>query len=526
MSIVNCATGLNIKLNTLTTIIKRLEAATSRLEDLAASQSLNAQTHTQTSVLQAPHAAPAAPSAPPPPSAPVIVEDPPIITAFDETVVVKLAPFLQLSGELSPVLKDQVSHVARLFELQRGLILQAAQCKKPADAAFGVLLEPFSKEIALVGEIKDSNRSNREFFNHLSTIADGIPAVGWVTVSPKPAPYVTEMKNAAQFYANRVIKEFKDKDKKHVEWVKSFDALLDTLQSYVKEHHTTGLAWNPKGQDIASYNAPATKPTGAPSPPPPPPPPPPPLPPAISVPPGSGPTTGANGATAVFAQINQGSDITKGLRKVPKEEMTHKNPSLRVGSVVPSGSSPTRATSPGPPGKKPARPAKPVALAGKKPSKFALEANKWVVEFFEDNRNLAIENTSINQVVSIYGCKNSTIQVKGKVNAVTLVQCKKTSVLVDSVVSGISITSSPSFAIQITGKAPTIQLDTTDSGQIYLSRECLDVEITSAKCSAINVSLPVEGEDDGVFVERAVPEMLKTIIKGGQLVTNVVEHSG
>ena len=72
--------------------------------------------------------------------------------------------------------------MARLFELQRALILQATHCKKPADAAFGTLLEPISKEIKTVGEIKDSNRSNREFFNHLSTIADGIPAVGWVTV--------------------------------------------------------------------------------------------------------------------------------------------------------------------------------------------------------------------------------------------------------------------------------------------------------------------------------------------------------
>jgi len=116
--------------------------------------------------------------------------------------------------------------------------------------------------------------------------------------------------------------------------------------------------------------------------------------------------------------------------------------------------------------------------------------------------------------------------VKGKVNAVTLVQCTKTAVLVDSVISGVSITTSPSFALQITGKAPTIQLDSTDSGQIYLSRECLDVEITTAKCSAINVSLPDEGEEDGVFVERAVPEMLKTIVKGGHLITSIVEHSG
>jgi len=114
--------------------------------------------------------------------------------------------------------------------------------------------------------------------------------------------------------------------------------------------------------------------------------------------------------------------------------------------------------------------------------------------------------------------------IKGKVNAVTLVNCAKTSVLVESVISSVSVTNSPSFTIQITGSAPMIQLDSTDSGQIYLSKDSLNTEITTAKCSSINVSLPVDGEEDGVFEEQAVPEMLKTIVQDGKLVTNVVEH--
>ena len=79
---------------------------------------------------------------------------------------------------------------------------------------------------------------------------------------------------------------------------------------------------------------------------------------------------------------------------------------------------------------------------------------------------------------------------------------------------------------QITGKAPTIQLDSTDSGQIYLSKDCLDVEITTAKCSSINISLPVQGEEEGVFDEHPVPEMFRTTIVAGKLVTTAVEHAG
>jgi adenylyl cyclase-associated protein len=152
-----------------------------------------------------------------------------------------------------------------------------------------------------------------------------------------------------------------------------------------------------------------------------------------------------------------------------------------------------------------------------------------------------VDKAELNHTVSLYGCKNVTVQIKGKVNAITLgtivipsmlvfhsplqVNCTKTSILVDSVIASVSVTNSPSFALQITGSAPTIQLDSTDSGQIYLSRACLGVEITTAKCSSINVSLPVEGEEDGVFEEKAVPEMLRTVIKDGRLVTSIVEHA-
>ena len=119
----------------------------------------------------------------------------------------------------------------------------------------------------------------------------------------------------------------------------------------------------------------------------PPPPPPPPLPSAPVK------TAPAGGAAAVFAELNKGEDITKSLRKVDKSQMTHKNPALRAGSTVPATTS-----SPATPGKKPIKPAKPSTLAGKKPSKFALEANKWIivslVELEGDPCQLAYRNTT------------------------------------------------------------------------------------------------------------------------------------
>lgn len=54
------------------------------------------------------------------------------------------------------------------------------------------------------------------------------------------------MLDAGTFYTNRVLKDFKEKDAKHVEWSKSWISTLTELQAYIKQFHTTGLAWNPQ----------------------------------------------------------------------------------------------------------------------------------------------------------------------------------------------------------------------------------------------------------------------------------------
>lgn len=121
-------------------------------------------------------------------------------------------------------------------------------------------------------------------------------------MSPAPSPYVKEMNDAGQFYTNRVLKEWKEKDKKHVDWVKSWVQTLSELQSFVKQHHTTGLVWAKKGS----------------APPPPPPGCPPPPPPVVDL------TAGGDTSldrSALFAQINQGADITKGLKKVSRNNL-------------------------------------------------------------------------------------------------------------------------------------------------------------------------------------------------------------
>ncbi|EIN07817.1 hypothetical protein PUNSTDRAFT_103929 [Punctularia strigosozonata HHB-11173 SS5] len=522
-------------LHSLATIIKRLEAATSRLEDLAVAQASSTVARSSDEFRDEPNPnAPPAPVPPPhssqPQAAVAPAPDPPAVAAYDEQVLdAHVQPFARLTREYFPgsPLAEQADLVEALFRELRGLIALAAACQRPADAAtLQPLLRPLAESMQAVEHVKEANFKNREFALHFTVLSDGTQAMQWV-METKPAPYIQEMINASKYSGDKILREHKDKEPKHGEWVRAFFASLDALRKYVAEHHTTGLSWNPKGILVNQYKAPssasASSASGAPAPPPPPPPPGPPPPPAPPAPSTSSAPAPAGGIGAVFADLNRGEEVTKGLRKVDKSEMTHKNPALRAVSTVPAEVAPA-------PGKRPPlpkKPTKPASLQGKKPAKLALEGNKWMIEYQENEHGLTVEDTERSQTVNLFGCKNATVVIKGKCNAVTLVQCTKTSVLVDSVISSISVTSSPSFTLQITGSAPTIQLDSTDSGQIYLSKACADtIEIFSAKCSAINVSLPVEGEEEGVFEERAMPEMLRTVVQKGQLVTSIVEHAG
>jgi adenylyl cyclase-associated protein len=175
----------------------------------------------------------------------------------------------------------------------------------------------------------------------------------------------------------------KRRDTKHVEWVQSYYAIFRELSVYVKQHFSNGINWNPKGLPAkevakslssASILSPAPAAPGGSAPPPPPPPPPGP-PPVIDIKKEAAPSSEkSSGFGAVFSELNKGEAVTKGLRKVDKSEMTHKNPSLRAGSTVSDSSSTARGKSPAP-GKKP----KPESMRVRKPAKKELEGNKWTI---------------------------------------------------------------------------------------------------------------------------------------------------
>ncbi|MCJ1467942.1 hypothetical protein MMC07_006567 [Pseudocyphellaria aurata] len=257
---------------------------------------------------------------------------------------------------------------------------------------------------------------------------------------------------------------------------------------------------------------------------------------------------------------------------------------------------------------------------------------KWVIENHTGAHDIVLEDTNPKQGVYIFGCQQSTIQtvqasttsedfiaslkmhsgalqttlllcimpaltsicqpfchaitaysrrhsahcrmqIRGKVNAISMDQCKKTGLVFEDVVSSCELVNSSGVQAQVTGNVPTFSIDKCDgvqvglvccvcfiivcashasaltahelrkpiianilllassdkcrnsaSHQIFISQAAAGAEIFTAKASEVNISLlRADGEDPS---EHALPEQFVSRFVGGRLVTEAVSHGG
>ncbi|XP_041868548.1 adenylyl cyclase-associated protein 2 [Melanotaenia boesemani] len=430
------------------------------------------------------------------------------VEAFDVLMKGPVSDYLDNSKSIGSEVEKHAEMVNNALQTQRTFLKMAAMHQEPAQTELQDLLKPISDHIQEIQNFRERNRGS-SLFNHLSAVSESIPALGWVAVSQKPGPYVKEMNDAATFYTNRVLKEYKETDRRHVDWVRSYLSIWTEMQAFIKQHHTTGLMWSKTGP-IAPASLFDTPP--APSAPCPPPPPPPPGPPPVFTSDDCKPQADSAAAqhSALFAQLNQGTDITKGLKRVSEEQKTHKNPNLR------SQVSATKI-------KNPAPVKAPKAAVQKRPPLLELEGKKWRVENFDQKHDLVIDEAELKQVVYVFSCNNSTLQIKGKINSIIVDNCKKLGLVFDNAVGIVEIINSKAIQLQVLGTVPTISINKTEGCQVYLSKDAINCDIVSAKSSEMNILIP-EGEDD--YREFPVPEQFKTVWDGSKLVTEPTEIAG
>lgn len=533
--------NLNIQGYSLTKLLKRLEDATARLEDLTIYQEEYISDKYGIQVNDDSEKTP-------PPENEIVNNDiiktigdhqirkeescdkPKAIVEFDLFIDNKIKPLLELSEKIDTAVVDAVKLYLEAYA-ETSKFLQACNMAIKPDmqsAEFAEALGPISAKIQEINEFKDFQRSSK-YSSYLSSICEGFPVFSWVTTTT-PQGLVDSYKEAAQFWTNRILKEFRESDANSVEWVKLFLSGFDDLKKYIKEYQTTGPSFSSTSNlslldalnEVSSKSTPTT--TTAPPPPPAPatssaPPPPPPAPPAMvfEIKQDEPKSAESGDMTAVFAELNKGENITSGLKKVDKAELKKQKELKKTESKPITDNKP------------PVKPKKPQDISIKEPKK-ELVGNKWfVMDFINEPSPIVIEGATIGESVFVGKCINSIVQVKGKVNSITFNECKGSSLVMESCVSGVDFIKCEKFGLQVDGYCPMITTDKCDGGNVYLSKDSINAEISTSCTTAMNVNLPI-GDDDE-FVEFAIPEQLVHKFdlnkgKSGKFVSEVFEHAG
>ncbi|KAG4164728.1 hypothetical protein ERO13_A13G034600v2 [Gossypium hirsutum] len=435
------------------------------------------------------------------------VSSDPSVLAFDDLMDQYAARVSAAAEKIGGQVLDVTKLVLEAFSVQKKLLIEIKQTQKPDMAGLVEFLKPLNEVILKVNAMTEGRRS--DFFNHLKSAGDSLSALAWIAYTGKdcgmsmPIAHVEESWQMAEFYNNKVLVEYRNKDQIHVEWAKALKELyLPGLRDYVKSHYPLGPVWSASGKK-ASSAPPKAPPPGAPAPPPPPP--------ASlfssepSQPSSSNPK---QGMSAVFQEISSGN-VSAGLKKVTADMKT-KNRTDRTGVVSASGKE-TRSSSPS------------FSKAG--PPKLELQmGRKWAVENQIGRKNLVIDDCDAKQSVYIYGCKDSVLQIQGKVNNITIDKCTKMGVVFKDVVAACEVVNCNGVEVQCQGSAPTISVDNTSGCQLYLSKDSLGTSITSAKSSEINVLVPTG--PDGDWGEHSLPQQYIHVFKDGQFETTPVSHSG
>ena len=465
-------------------LIQRLESAVSRLE--AISTGFN---HAATSLSDASDAA----------------LDPSVV-AFGDLIDQYVGRLCSAAEIIGGQVLEVTNRIKEAFAVQKELLIKLKHTQKPDPAGLAEFLKPLNEVIVKAAALTEGRRS--DFFNHLKAAVDSLAAVAWIAYAGKdcgmsmPIAHVEESWQMAEFYSNKVLVEYRNKDPNHVEWVNALKELyLPGLRDYVKSFHPLGPVWSQTGKIIAPSKANASAAPAAPPPPP------------VSL--FSSESSQASsskpkvGMSAVFQEIGT-KDVTAGLRKVT-DDMKSKNRTDRSG-VVASTAKQSHAGS--------------QAISKVGPPKFELQmGRKWVVENQIEQKSLVIEDCDAKQSVYLYGCKNSVLQIQDKVNNITIDNCKKMGVVFKDVVAACEIVNSNGVEVQCQGSAPTISVDNTSGCQIYLSKDSLETSISSAKSSEINVLVP-NVESDGDWVEHSLPQQYIHIFKDGRFETTPASHSG
>lgn len=401
----------------LSSLLSRLEQAAARLENAvgACKQTVNQHTVPLISGTGTSSAAGSLTSV-----ASIESNDTSVNAALSQTLDKELNEFIAAANLLNNNdISEQAAAFRELTTATDSIIALASRARKPTENS-GILLkiiEPLQTGCKKITDIREDNRKQSQWNNHMAMLSDGAPAFGWVTVDEKAAQYVSDMIQSAQFYANRIVNEFKEKDMIHVDFAQKFIAFLTALKTSVLKDYNKGLPWNDRGCDAESVlqelkYATEGKETSA----------------KANAESARSHVVGSDtnadvsanasdirdadkpkaGTNVFLGEINQGMNIMKGLKHVNRgavQSSVQENTNSKQKPQVQETASLN---------------AQSVNDRKSKAASIKLVGNKWIVENFVDKKDILVDNFEISQSVFITDCYDCVIQLKGKCNAVSM----------------------------------------------------------------------------------------------------------
>lgn len=448
------------------------------------------------------------------PSTPTNVEDhSPAVEAYDEYINKSVNPLVAACkelGELGAVgeyLKDAWAGI-------RIIVVLASRSKAP-QGDLPTELQPHLKPVQTALEAIRKLRLDRKFDWHHKAVMEMMACFSWVLIKPPPqtpAGFCKEASSSCEFWSNKIRKEFKGKDDKHVAFCDSLKVATNDLMAYITEYHRTGLSFNPKGVSLAEAAimlenskrpdegqdltlSPRRK--------------------HLSI------TGGAGGLSGIMAELakkqtSDGASAATGLRKVTKDQQTwRKEFKGDKASVVPDVPKLDHAAT--------VKQKTAKKLKGLPICEYQERGHKWVVEHQTKESASGVMTIDISdpkQQVYMYDCEDITVQLKGekKVKSIIMDSCSRVNLVFDTCISACEVVNSRKIQCQTTGVCPTFSIDKTIGCVIYLSKESLSItSFVTSQSSEMNVSFP----DGDEHKEVPIPEQFVHKLVGGNLTSEV-----
>jgi len=422
----------------------------------------------------------------------------PAVAAFDDFYATNFAPFLATCEALGKDFVKLAGATKDAVDALRAMIVCASKSKKPAGGIGDIVkLEAFKNLQSKIKYISNPKLCGRDQINHQKALTEALQSFAWVTVEPAPMGFIESYIGGFDFWGNKIRQEFKGKDDNQVNFCVHMKAfLVELMKTYVKTHHTTGMTWNPRGADAASFvggadSAPAPAPA-----------------PKKIVSSGGG---GGGNMMAELAkrQTADGSSAATGLRTVTNDMKTFKKEFKGHQGEAPKPKAVPKVV------------AKPKFAAPKKDPVCQLQRDKWMVEY-QGEGVCEVKVDNVKQQVYIFKCENATIVINGKCKSVAVDSCKKTQVVFDSAVSSFELVNCQRMKVQVKGNVPSIAIDKTDGCLVYLSKDSMETQIVQSKSSEMNIQFPKPGCDDD-FTEVPIPEQFVHKIVDGKVTSEVSE---